>query len=100
MGFPVHRQLPQELCSSIGLTFPPRAGVLVPKTETFSLELLPISLVFAYGMEVKMNNSIIAIFSLDCKLIPISLVPNRNSTTTAVPSQAQKIRSGAARGRY
>jgi hypothetical protein len=34
-GFPIHRQLPPELRSSIGLTLPPRAEVLVPKTHTF-----------------------------------------------------------------
>ncbi|MBW4550072.1 MAG: hypothetical protein KME35_03020 [Aphanocapsa sp. GSE-SYN-MK-11-07L] len=32
-GFPIHRQQPPELRSSIGLTLPPRAEVLVPKTQ-------------------------------------------------------------------
>ena len=36
MGFPIHRESPPELHNSVGLTFPPRAGVLVPKTHTFS----------------------------------------------------------------
>ncbi|MGL4947084.1 MAG: hypothetical protein ACRC4X_05400 [Cetobacterium sp.] len=35
-GFPIQRQPPLGLRSSIGLTLPPRAGVLVPKTHTFS----------------------------------------------------------------
>ncbi|MBN3872811.1 hypothetical protein [Nostoc sp. JL33] len=33
------------------LTFPPRAGVLVPKTQIFFLQHIPISLVFAYGID-------------------------------------------------
>ncbi|KAB8334234.1 hypothetical protein SD80_007310 [Scytonema tolypothrichoides VB-61278] len=51
VGFPIHRQLPPELGSSIGLTLPPRAGVLVPKTHNFLLQPVPMSLVFAYGSE-------------------------------------------------
>nr|ADO19146.1 hypothetical protein Nfla_5701 [Nostoc flagelliforme str. Sunitezuoqi] len=35
----------------VGLTFPPRAGVLVPKTQIFLLQHIPISLVFAYGID-------------------------------------------------
>jgi hypothetical protein len=35
-GFPIQWQPPLELRSSFGLTLPPRAGVLVPKTHTFS----------------------------------------------------------------
>ena len=33
LGFPIHRESPLELRNSVGLTFPPRAGVLVPKTQ-------------------------------------------------------------------
>lgn len=33
--FPIHREQPLELRNSFGLTFPPRAGVLVPKTQIF-----------------------------------------------------------------
>ena len=35
----------------VSLTFPPRAGVLVPKTQIFFLQHIPISLVFAYGID-------------------------------------------------
>ncbi|KHG40598.1 hypothetical protein OA07_16450 [Aphanizomenon flos-aquae 2012/KM1/D3] len=35
----------------MGLTFPPRAGVLIPKTQIFLWRHLPISLVFAYGID-------------------------------------------------
>jgi hypothetical protein len=35
-GFPIQWQPPPGLRSSFGLTLPPRAGVLVPKTHTFS----------------------------------------------------------------
>ncbi|MBE9034389.1 hypothetical protein [aff. Roholtiella sp. LEGE 12411] len=50
-------QLPR---SFFGLTFPPRAGVLVPKTQIFffsqgetprAMQHIPISLVFAYGID-------------------------------------------------
>ena len=34
-GFPIHREVPLRLRSFVGLTFPPRAGVLVPKTQFF-----------------------------------------------------------------
>ncbi len=33
VGFPIYRESPLELRNSVGLTFPPRAGVLVPKTQ-------------------------------------------------------------------
>ncbi|MBN3870858.1 hypothetical protein [Nostoc sp. JL33] len=33
------------------LTFPPRAEVLVPKTQMFFLQHIPVSLVFAYGID-------------------------------------------------
>jgi hypothetical protein len=39
----------------VGLTFPPRAGVLVPKTQIFLLQHVPISLVFAYGIDGQDN---------------------------------------------
>jgi hypothetical protein len=35
VALPIHREQPTGLRSSIGLTFPPRAGVLVPKTQIF-----------------------------------------------------------------
>jgi hypothetical protein len=37
VGFPIHREQPLELRSSMGLTFPPRAEVLIPKTQIFLL---------------------------------------------------------------
>jgi hypothetical protein len=37
VGFPIHQEKPLELCSSMGLTFPPRAEVLIPKTQIFLL---------------------------------------------------------------
>jgi hypothetical protein len=57
-GFPIHRELPLGLRNPIGLTFPPRAGVLVPKTHTSSCNLLPISLVLADGSEGQDGSSI------------------------------------------
>jgi hypothetical protein len=51
VGFPIHWGLPQLLRSFFGLTSPPWAGVLVPKTQIFFLQHLPISLVFAYGID-------------------------------------------------
>ncbi|RCJ22062.1 hypothetical protein A6V25_24495 [Nostoc sp. ATCC 53789] len=39
------------------LTFPPRAGVLVPKTQIFFLQHIPVSLVFAYGIDGQDDNT-------------------------------------------
>ncbi len=39
------------------LTFPPRAGVLVPKTQIFFLQHIPVSLVFAYGIDAQDDNT-------------------------------------------
>ncbi len=50
-GFPIHWEQPLEQISSIGLTFPPRAEVLAPKTQIFFLQHIPFSLVFAYGID-------------------------------------------------
>jgi hypothetical protein len=36
VGFPIQRALPPRLRSPFGLTYPPRAGVLVPKTQIFA----------------------------------------------------------------
>lgn len=58
MAFPIHRQLPPGLHNPIGLTLPPRAGVLVPKTHNFLLPRVPISLVFAYGSEGQDSSSL------------------------------------------
>ncbi|NMG10769.1 hypothetical protein DP117_29390 [Brasilonema sp. UFV-L1] len=58
MGFPIHRELPPERGRSIGLTFPPRAGVLVPKTHNLLLQPVLISLVLAYGSEGQDGSSI------------------------------------------
>ncbi|WP_230967457.1 hypothetical protein, partial [Nostoc commune] len=44
-----------KLRSFFGLTFPPRAGVLVPKTQIFLLRHIPISLVFACGIDGQDN---------------------------------------------
>jgi hypothetical protein len=51
VGFPIHWEQPLKLHSFIGLTFPPRAGVLVPKTQILFLQHIPFSLVFAYGID-------------------------------------------------
>lgn len=40
LGFPIHWQQPLELRNSFGLTLPPRAGVLVPKTQILRQSLL------------------------------------------------------------
>ncbi|MBD2474480.1 MULTISPECIES: hypothetical protein [Nostocaceae] len=58
MGFPIHRESPPELRSSFGLTFPPRAGVLVPKTHNFFWQPVPVSLVFACGSEAQDGSSL------------------------------------------
>jgi hypothetical protein len=58
MAFPIYRQLPPGLHNPIGLTLPPRAGVLVPKTHNFLLPPVPISLVFAYGSEGQDSSSL------------------------------------------
>jgi hypothetical protein len=35
LSFSIHREQPQKLHSFFGITFPPRAGVLVPKIQIF-----------------------------------------------------------------
>ncbi len=44
VGFPIHWEQPLKLHSFIGLTFPPRAGVLVAKTQILFLQHIPFSL--------------------------------------------------------
>ncbi len=53
-GFPIHRQPPPELRSSMGLTLPPRVGVLVPKTHTFSCNLYRLAWLSLMAWRVKM----------------------------------------------
>jgi hypothetical protein len=53
-GFPIQRGLPPKLCSSIGLILPPRAGVLVPKTQTFACNLYLLAWFLLTALRVKM----------------------------------------------
>ncbi len=54
-GFPIQWQQPPELCSSLGLTLPPRAGVLVPKTHTFSCNTYLLAWFSLTALVVKMS---------------------------------------------
>ncbi|GET43697.1 hypothetical protein MiSe_85220 [Microseira wollei NIES-4236] len=58
VSFPIHRELPRERPGSFGLTFPPRAEVLVPKTHYLLLQPVPISLVLACGSERQDGSSL------------------------------------------
>jgi hypothetical protein len=52
--FPIHWQQPPELRNSFSLTLPPRAGVLVPKTQTFFCNLYLLAWFSLTALRVKM----------------------------------------------
>lgn len=80
-SFPIQREQPPGLRNPFGLTFPPRAEFLVPKTHTLFLQPVPMSLVFAYGIESQ-DGAIIPRFArLVVGIFPVGDAPRWSDTT-------------------
>ena len=63
VGFPIQRQRPAGLYVKLGLTLPPRAGVLVPKTHSFSCDLYLLAWFSLTAVRVKMVQAYHSLFA-------------------------------------